>query len=43
MDSFVYEGLPARVIFGHGTLDRVADEAARVGQRVLVEIGRAHV
>ncbi|MBP8234691.1 MAG: maleylacetate reductase [Rhizorhabdus sp.] len=36
MDSFVYEGLPARVIFGHGTLDRVADEAARLGQRVLV-------
>jgi maleylacetate reductase len=36
MDAFTYEGLPARVIFGRGTLAQVRDEAARLGRRVLV-------
>jgi maleylacetate reductase len=34
---FVYEGQPYRVLFGHGTLDRLPDEAARLGcERLLV-------
>lgn len=36
MQAFVYEGLPARVIFGHGTLGQVRDEAGRLGSRFLV-------
>jgi maleylacetate reductase len=35
--DFTYEGLPARVVFGHGTLARLAEEAERLG------IGRALV
>jgi maleylacetate reductase len=31
MDPFVYTALPARVVFGFGTLARVADEIARLG------------
>ena len=26
MHSFVYTGLPSKVLFGFGTLDKVADE-----------------
>lgn len=37
MKDFTYEGLPARVVFGHGTLARLAEEAERLG------IGRALV
>src|ERR1700743_3130793 len=34
---FVYEGQPYRVLFGHGTVDRLPDEAARLAcQRLLV-------
>ena len=34
---FVYEGQPYRVLFGHGTLDRLPDEATRLGcERLLV-------
>jgi maleylacetate reductase len=34
---FVYEGRPYRVLFGHGTLDRLPEEAARLGcNRLLV-------
>lgn len=37
MQSFVYEGLPARVIFGRGTLDQVESEAEKLGcSRMLV-------
>ena len=34
---FIYEGQPYRVLFGHGTLDRLPDEATRLGcERLLV-------
>ena len=37
MDSFVYESLPSRVIFGSGTRARLAEEIDRLGlRRVLV-------
>jgi maleylacetate reductase len=37
MQSFVYEALPARVVFGSGTLARLGDEVDRGGlKRVLV-------
>ncbi|MDI3406236.1 maleylacetate reductase [Streptomyces cavernicola] len=37
MSSFVYDALPMRVVFGSGSLARVADEVERLGlQRVLV-------
>jgi len=31
MEPFVYEALPARVVFGHGTVERLPDEVARLG------------
>jgi alcohol dehydrogenase class IV len=31
MDSFVYNGLPSRVVFGSGTLSRLRDEVATLG------------
>lgn len=31
LDSFVYTGLPARVIFGSGTVNRLGDELDRLG------------
>lgn len=31
MQDFVYNALPARVVFGRGTLDRVADEVRELG------------
>jgi maleylacetate reductase len=36
MQSFVYNGHPARVIFGFGTLVQVADEVRKLGRRALV-------
>ena len=37
MQPFVYDGLPCRVIFGTGTLQKVADEIGRLGaKRALV-------
>jgi alcohol dehydrogenase class IV len=37
IEPFVYTGLPARVVFGSGTIDRLADEAALLkARRVLV-------
>ena len=37
LENFVFDGLPMRVVFGDGTLDRLRDEAERLGlQRVLV-------
>lgn len=37
MDNFIYNGNPARVIFGRGTISRLADEAERLSaDRVLV-------
>ena len=37
MEPFTYDGLPARVVFGHGTLARLAEEAERLGiSRALV-------
>ena len=37
MQTFVYEALPARVVFGTGTLSRLGDEVERLGlRRVLV-------
>ncbi|MCD2185586.1 maleylacetate reductase [Actinomycetospora soli] len=40
---FVYTAQPARVVFGAGTLDRLADEVDRLGRsRVLVLSGRRH-
>ncbi|WP_406635928.1 maleylacetate reductase [Amycolatopsis sp. WGS_07] len=37
MDSFTYEALPMRVVFGTGTLSRLAEEADRLGlHRILV-------
>jgi maleylacetate reductase len=41
---FVYTAQPARVVFGAGTLDRLAEEVERLGRsRVLVLAGRRHV
>jgi alcohol dehydrogenase class IV len=34
--AFVYEALPARVVFGLGSLTQLPDEAARLGRRPLV-------
>ena len=34
--NFVYNGQPARVIFGFGTLSQVAEEVRRLGRRALV-------
>lgn len=31
MRPFVYNALPARVVFGHGTISQVADEVSRLG------------
>jgi maleylacetate reductase len=31
--SFVYQGQPSRVVFGYGSLDRLADELAALGSR----------
>ncbi|MCW2241191.1 maleylacetate reductase [Azospirillum canadense] len=40
MQSFVYTGLPARVIFGHGTLAQLAGEIERLGcRRALLLVG----
>jgi alcohol dehydrogenase class IV len=37
VDNFVYNGNPARVIFGRGTVSRLGDEADRLGvRRILV-------
>lgn len=36
MQNFVYNGHPARVLFGFGTLARVAEEARKLGRRALV-------
>ena len=37
MLGFVYEALPARIVFGHGTFSQLPDEVARLGlQRALV-------
>ena len=36
MQSFVYSGHPARVIFGFGTLAQAADEVRKLGRRALV-------
>ncbi|MFE3779133.1 iron-containing alcohol dehydrogenase, partial [Amycolatopsis sp. NPDC059090] len=37
MDSFTYEALPMRVVFGSGALSRIAEETDRLGlRRVLV-------
>lgn len=37
LDGFVFPGIPARVVFGAGTLDGVADEVKRLGRsRALV-------
>ena len=37
MQTFVYQALPSRVLFGAGTLDRLAEEVDRLGvRRVLV-------
>src|SRR5258708_31599391 len=33
MDSFVYTGLPARVLFGAGALDQLPAEVERLGLR----------
>jgi maleylacetate reductase len=37
MKTFVYEGLPARVLFGSGTLAQLGEEVGRLGvKRVVV-------
>jgi maleylacetate reductase len=37
MMGFVYEALPERVVFGHGTFRQLPDEVARLGlERALV-------
>jgi maleylacetate reductase len=36
MNSFVYEMLPTRVIFGPGSLQRLAEEANRLGSKPLI-------
>jgi maleylacetate reductase len=37
MHSFVYSALPGKVLFGFGTIDKVADEIRQLGgQRALV-------
>ncbi len=44
MESFIYEGLPARVLFGYGTLERLGEEVERLGATralVLATPGRA--
>ncbi len=39
--TFTHESNPGRVVFGTGTLDRVPDEAARLGARRVLFIGTA--
>jgi alcohol dehydrogenase YqhD (iron-dependent ADH family) len=42
MEPFVYNALPSRVVFGHGTLAQLADEVRALGcQRALV-LSTAH-
>lgn len=36
MQSFVYKALPTRVVFGAGVFETLAQEAAQIGQRLLV-------
>jgi alcohol dehydrogenase class IV len=38
MEAFVYTGLPGRVVFGEGALERLADEIGRLGARRVVVI-----
>jgi maleylacetate reductase len=33
MHSFIYNALPARIVFGHGTINQVADEVSRLNCR----------
>ena len=33
MRPFIYNALPARVVFGHGTISQVANEVGRLGCR----------
>lgn len=40
--SFVYGALPARVVFGSGTLATLADEAARLGARRVLVLTTPH-
>jgi alcohol dehydrogenase class IV len=40
--AFVYEALPARVVFAPGSLEKLPEEAARLGRRPLVLATRGH-
>jgi maleylacetate reductase len=42
MEAFVYTGLPGRVVFGDGALERLADEIARLGARRALVITTPH-
>src|SRR5688572_28555359 len=42
MEAFVYTGLPGRVVFGDGALERLADEIGRLGARWALVITTTH-
>jgi alcohol dehydrogenase class IV len=42
MESFVYTGLPTRVVFGSGTLAQVTDEIRRLGRGRAVVLATVH-
>ena len=42
MEAFVYTGLPGRVVFGDGALERLADEIGRLGARRALVITTPH-
>src|ERR1700745_167132 len=42
MESFQYTALPARVVFGFGTIDKVADELASLGRKKAFVLSDPH-
>jgi maleylacetate reductase len=42
MRPFIFPGLTSRVLFGHGTIERVGDEIARLGHRKALILSTAH-
>jgi maleylacetate reductase len=42
MRPFVFPGITSRVIFGHGTIERVSDEVARLGHRKALILSTPH-
>jgi maleylacetate reductase len=42
MRPFIFPGITSRVIFGHGTIERVGDEIARLGHRKALVLSTPH-